>query len=96
MRKIKVMTDYECHPLWDLSSGSYGDIDPNTLPISTELKQKLTDWAAAFDEALDMVDTANSGFKSAEVESVFKAQGIRFAEQLQKELGTDFLVSVKV
>ncbi len=96
MRQIKVMVDYQCHPLWDLSPGSYGDIDPNTLPISTELKRRLTDWAAEFDETLDMADPANSGFKSVEVESAFKARGIQLAEQLQKDLGPNFLVSVGV
>lgn len=96
MRNIKVMADYQCHPLWELSPGECGDIDPNTLPISEELKQKLTDWAALFDETLDISDPANSGFKSGEVESDFKAQGIKLAEQLQKELGPGFLVSVKV
>ncbi|OAI75554.1 hypothetical protein RSP799_23330 [Ralstonia solanacearum] len=96
MRKIKVMADYQCHPLWDISPGAYGDIDPNTLPISEGLKQKLTDWAASFDETLDIEDPAKSGFKSIEVEAAFKARGIQLAEQLQKELGPGFMVSVKV
>ncbi|MHA6820567.1 hypothetical protein [Ralstonia pseudosolanacearum] len=90
------MADYQCHPLWDLSTGAYGDIDPSTLPITEGLKQKLIDWAASFDEALDMEDPANSGFKSVEVEAAFRVQGIQLAEQLQKELGAGFLVSVKV
>jgi len=90
------MADYQCHPLWDMSPGMYGDVDPNTLPISTELKQKLSDWARAFDETLDMSDPANSGFRNAEAEAVFKAKGVELAEQLQEELGADFLVSVKV
>ncbi|ALF90769.1 hypothetical protein CR47_0206660 [Ralstonia solanacearum] len=96
MRQIKVMVDYQCHPLWEISPGLYGEIDPNALPISMGLKQKLADWAAEFDETLDMTNPANSGFKSVEVESAFKARGIKLAEQLQNELGRDFIVSVKV
>jgi len=96
MRKIKVMADYQCHPLWDMSPGMYGDVDPNTLPISVELKQQLANWARAFDETLDMSDPANSGFKSTEAATAFKATGVQLAEQLQRELGADFLISVKV
>ncbi|MHA6881640.1 hypothetical protein [Ralstonia pseudosolanacearum] len=96
MRQIKVMADYQCHPVWELSPGAYGDIDPNTLPISDGLKQKLTDWVASFDETLDIEDPANSGFTSTEVEAAFKARGIQLAEQLQRELGPGFMVSVKV
>jgi hypothetical protein len=96
MRKIKVMADYQCHPLWDASPGMYGDIDPSTLPISTQLKQNFSDWARVFDETLDMSDPASSGFKNSVEEAAFKARGVQLAEQLQNELGADFLVSVKV
>lgn len=96
MRELKVMADYQCHPLWDMSPGMYGDVDPNTLPISAELKQQFADRARAFDETLNISDPANSGFRSAEAEAAFKAKGVDLAEQLQKELGANFLVSVKV
>ncbi|WGY73050.1 hypothetical protein KEC55_33935 [Burkholderia cepacia] len=95
MRKIKVMADYQCHPLWDMSPGMYGDVDPKTLPISVELQQQLAEWARVFDETLNMLDPANSGFKSTEAEAAFKAKGIQLAEQLQKELGVDFFISVE-
>jgi len=28
MKMIKLMPDYQCHPLWNVSPGEYGDIDP--------------------------------------------------------------------
>lgn len=96
MRQIKVMADYQCHPVWEISPGAYDEIDPDALSIAGGLKQKLTDWAASFGETLDIENPANSGFKSIEVEAAFKARGIQLAEQLQKELGPDFMVSVKV
>jgi hypothetical protein len=96
MRQIRVMADYQCHPLWDMSPGSYGDIDPGTLPISEELTQRLTDWAHEFDETLDVADPAKSGFKSEEAAAAFKARGAQLADQLQNELGPDFFISVKI
>lgn len=74
----------------------YGDIDPNTLPISTELRQKLADWARVFDETLDIEDPVNSGFKNDEIKAGFKVQGIKLAKQLQQELGSEFVVSFAV
>jgi hypothetical protein len=96
MRKIKVMADYQCHPLWDMSPASYGDIDPGTLRISAELRQQLTDWAREFDETLDVADPAKSGFKSKEAAAAFRARDTQLADQLQNELGPDFFISVKV
>lgn len=96
MKKIKVTADYQCHPLWDMTPGMYSDIDPNSLPISTELKKQFRDWALAFDETLDMNDPASSGFKSDEAAAAFKARGRQLAERLQLELGSEFVVSVKV
>ncbi|NUA31394.1 hypothetical protein FCJ59_32490 [Cupriavidus basilensis] len=90
------MADYQCHPIWDMSPGMYGDIDPNTLPISADLRQKLADWARVFDETLDTEDPVNSGFKSDEMKAEFKEQGIKLAKQLKQELGSEFVVSVKV
>lgn len=96
MKNLKLMADYQCHPLWDMSPGMYGDIDPNTLPISTELRQKIADWARFFDESLDIEDPVNSGFNSDEIKAEFKVQGIKLAEQLQQELGSEFVVSFTV
>jgi hypothetical protein len=95
MKKIKVMADYQCHPLWDMSPGMYGDVDPNALPISSELKEQLADWARMFDETLNMADPVSSGFASTEADAAFQAQGIRLAERLRNELGPEFLVSAK-
>ena len=46
MNLIKLMADYQCHPLWNLSPGEYGDIDPSNLPTSEGLKQEPAKWAS--------------------------------------------------
>lgn len=92
MKEIKVMADYQCHPLWDMAPGMYGDIDPSSLPISSELKKRLFDWAHAFDETLDMNDPSSSGFKNAEAVEAFKKDGLELAESLQAELGAEYVV----
>ncbi len=60
MKFIKLMPDYECHPLWNISPDEYGDVDPLDLPISDALKLRLKVWAAKCDETLDRGCPPNS------------------------------------
>lgn len=92
MRIIKLMADYQCYPLWDISPNFCGDIDPNILPISKCLKEGLKKWSDVFDQTLNLEDPKKSGFKSKGEEIHFKNQGISLFKQLQKELGNKFII----
>lgn len=96
MRTLKLMADYDCFPLWEASPGQVGNIDPETLNISAELKGDLAEWARFFDQTLNRDDPANSGFASTEAENAFKMQGRTLGERLQTELGAAYVVKVKV
>lgn len=96
MRTIKLMADYQCFPLWEASPGEVGNIDPEGLPISQNLKDQLSAWARAFDATLNMDYPPDSGFESEEAEAEFKREGYRLAEQLRGELGPRFTVTVQV
>jgi hypothetical protein len=95
MRTIKLMADYECHPLWELTEGGQGDLDPRLLPISQELQGSLSEWAARYDETLNQSDPVRSGFSTPQKEADFKEDGIRLAKRLQVELGSNFTVIYK-
>jgi hypothetical protein len=92
MRAIKLMPDYECHPLWGVIPSELGDIDPASLPISTILQQQLRAWADAYDQTLDWEDPRQSGFLTAKDVFAFEAEGERLAEQLRTELGSNYMV----
>ncbi|MGX1173637.1 hypothetical protein [Pseudomonas sp. R151218B TE3479] len=96
MKYIKLMADYQCFPIWDMSPDEYGDIDPCELPISKELQVRILKWAAIYDETLDVDYPPNSGFKSEEAEHEFRREGERLAIMLREELGADFSVVLKV
>lgn len=66
VRRIKVMADYHCHPLWSLDEGMYADIDPASLGLSTELTHDLNAWAAAYDASLNPDNPAESRWSSDE------------------------------
>jgi len=59
-RRVKVMADYDCHPLWTLDEGRYGDFAPETLGLSPELTRDLNAWAEAYTSSLNRDDPANS------------------------------------
>ena len=59
-RRVKVMADYDCHPLWTLDEGRYGDFAPDTLGLSPELTRDLNAWAEAYTASLNREDPASS------------------------------------
>lgn len=59
-RRVKVMADYDCHPLWTLDEGRYGDFAPDTLSLSPELTRDLNAWAETYTASLNREDPASS------------------------------------
>lgn len=94
MRVIKLMADYYCFPLWEASPGEVGNISPDSLPISNNLKKRLADWAAAYDKTLDEEYPPNSGFKSEKEELEFNKEAVSIADELRRELGGVYSVIV--
>jgi hypothetical protein len=96
MKTIKLMADYQCYPLWNMTPGEYGDFEPQKLPISTSLQESLLDWARVYDDTLNINDPLSSGFISVDEMTAFKMQGMRLAEQMRAELEPNFIVLVKI
>ena len=95
-RRIRLMADYFCFPLWHDGGAEAGDIDPASLPIDDALKRDLDAWARAFDAILDMDDPANKGgWESPQACADFAAQGARLAQRLRDELGPGWAVAYK-
>lgn len=93
MKKIKLMADYYCFPLWNDSPGEVGNIDPESLPLSTELKARLNDWSKKYDLILNDDDPASSGFETKEDEQNFIREGGELAKYLQIELGDSYKIT---
>ena len=53
MRRLKLMADYGCHPLWGTVDPEIGDLDPASLPLSAALVADLAAWAEGFEATLD-------------------------------------------
>jgi hypothetical protein len=96
MRSIKLMADYHSHPLWEASPGQVGNIDPATLPISSELVAQLAKWARMYDATLNPADPVSSGFKSEQEQAEFKRLGCEIGERLKDELGPEYVLKMKI
>ena len=83
-RSIKVMADYDCHPLWALDPGVVGNFAPEDLGLSEELSRDLNEWAAAFNSFLDR-DNPVESLASPQQQSAHEAQGRQLAIRLARE-----------
>lgn len=93
MQKIKLMPDYHAYPVWWNDDVTFGDIDPEELPISAELAAALSAWSDEYDAIFDEDDPAAAAFASPEAEAAFDAQGRQLWQRLQGELGAGYEVS---
>ena len=86
MKHIKLMPDYDCHPLWHHQSEEVGNIDPETLGISSALVRRLNSWQQEYNQTLKREDPIKSGFSEKETEAAFVAVGYELAHDLNLEL----------
>lgn len=89
-QKIRLMTDYDCFPLWLLLPDGIRNISPDELPISDNLKRDILGWAARYDLTLRREDPALSGFVSIQEEEDFDNTGMGLWASLRYELGEGF------
>ena len=87
-KRIKLMTDYNYYPLWDMDD--VGDIEPWELPLSEETIERLLNWQKIYDGIIDWDDPASAGFASEQEEIAFEREGVNLWQQLQKELGDEY------
>lgn len=88
VRRIRVMADYFCYPLWEDGPGTeaVGNIDPATLGLPADLVDALEKWAKEFDSHLDMADPASSPPWPPEEWERFTARGRDLTHRLAQEL----------
>lgn len=68
-KSVKVMTDYDCHPLWLSTKNFESNVSPAELDLSPELARDLKQWADAFDSSLNRENPAESFWSDEEHEA---------------------------
>lgn len=87
------MADYGCLPLWDCDD--VGEIDPDTLSISTQLKVDLMAWSDAYNAALNPDDGSLINFTDEPSRREFNLLGNQLFARLKDELGAEFEVEYR-
>jgi hypothetical protein len=83
-RRVKVMAEYCCDPLWACRGDGYENISPEALGVSASLAADLAAWSRAFDSSYDADDPAVSGW-SPDVFESHAAEGRALASRLAQE-----------
>lgn len=91
--KLRLMSDYNCYPLWEIRPSGARNVSPQEIPISDRLRQELLTWADQYDATLNREDPVSSGFVSQEAEEAFEEEGLRLWKALREELGESAEVS---
>jgi hypothetical protein len=84
-RRILVMSDYECDPLWTHDPGRSGTIAPGDLPLSEALIADLEAWARNYDGSFNFEDLSNPHWSEAQY-AAHDAAGLALARRLKREL----------
>jgi hypothetical protein len=91
-KKIRLMADYGCDPLWWNEPDEVGDIDPAQFPLHQETINRLYKWVQAYDARLNWDDPDNSPPLTQEELDNFEAEGISLWKQLRQELSPHYEV----
>lgn len=83
-KRIKVMADYQCDPLWALDEDRYGCFAPEMIDVSPQLAADLKAWGASYDAAFNPDDPANAHWTDAQ-NAAHAAEGRRLAGRLKRE-----------
>jgi hypothetical protein len=84
-RRIKLMADYGCYPLWAMDEDKIGNFSPYYLYVSLELENDLWAWASEYDMSLNADDPANSNW-SEERHHEHIEDGLSLARRIKQEL----------
>ncbi len=93
VKKIRLMADYGCDPLWWDEPDIVGNIEPEKLPLSPETITRLHNWANVYDARINWSDPYDSPELSPEEIEDFEREGISLWKQLRQELEPAYEVS---
>jgi hypothetical protein len=84
-KRIKLMADYGCDPLWAMDEELIGPFSPQHLGVSMELENDLWAWAGAFDLSFDIDDPAKSRWPDERYKQHLE-EGLALARRIKSEL----------
>lgn len=92
MRKLRFVFDYYTYPIWEEFNDGLDNIDPNTLPISQELKQSIYALDDKYQDTYEDSYPPNSDFKTKEEKRYFIEERLALFKRLKAELSNNFKI----
>lgn len=83
---VRLMAEYECHPIWVGPASNVENIPADSLGISQGLASSINEWAEVYDATYRPEDPMASGFTDEGSERAFVEAGCSLAGRLQGEL----------
>ena len=83
-KRIKLMADYGCDPLWALDEDLFGSFPPEHLGLSEELTGAISAWAAGYESAIALDDPATGLWTEAQ-HGAHETEGRRLAVLMKRE-----------
>lgn len=89
-RRLRLSAEYFCFPVWEVYDGGVQDIDPQTLPVSDQLKCDLVEWQKLHQSSYNDEYPPDSQFLTKDDELKFRQQRLVLCKRLKHELGEQF------
>jgi hypothetical protein len=84
-RRILVMSEYQCDPLWTHDPGRSGTFSPRDLPLSEALIEDLEAWSRNYDTSFNLEDFNDPHWSEAQY-AAHDMAGVALARRLKREL----------
>ncbi|BBP59727.1 hypothetical protein PHLH4_33170 [Pseudomonas sp. St316] len=92
MIRLRLTSEYLAGPLFCPDPDRMGHVEVEDLPLSQELKAKISAWDGEYQATFNSEYPPDSGFHTLEAELRHKAEGEHLAEVIQQELKSGYTI----
>jgi hypothetical protein len=92
MIRLRLTNEYLAGPIFCPELDKMGHVDIEDLPLSQELKAKISEWDSKYQSTFNSDYPPESGFTSPVAELQHAAEGEQLAKLIQQELAGSYTV----
>lgn len=92
MIRLRLTSEYLAGPIFCPDADKMGHVDIEDLPLSQELKTRISAWDSEYHATFNSDYPPDSGFATHEAELRHIAEGEQLAKMMQQELESSYTV----
>jgi len=89
MKKIIIMSEYQCFPLWEAKDGGLQNFEAYSLSIPKEVAKRIELWGDLYENTYLKEDPDSSGFKSEQKRESFIQSGYEILHELRSHINEE-------